>query len=64
MPLVELMTALELAAEDLSGICRQIPGGDLISLSHWRKAVQVAGYINRANDLYSFVLPFLNPVTA
>ena len=63
VPLVELMTALELAAEDLSGMCRQIPGGDMISLSHWRKAVQVAGYINRANDLYSFVLPFLNPVT-
>ena len=57
------MTALELAAEDLAGLCRQIPGGDMISLSHWRRAVQVAGYINRANDLYSFVLPFLNPVT-
>ncbi len=63
VPLVELMTALELAAEDLSSMCRQIPGGDMISLSHWRQAVQVAGYINRANDLYSFVLPFLNPVT-
>ncbi len=63
VPLVELLTALELAAEDLSGLCRQVPGGDLISLSHWRRAVQVAGYINRANDLYSFVLPFLNPVT-
>ncbi len=63
VPLVELLTALELAAEDLSGMCRQIPGGDMISLSHWRRAVQVAGYINRANDLYSFVLPFLNPVT-
>ena len=63
VPLVELMTALELAAEDLSGMCRQIPGGDMISLSHWRRAVQVAGYINRANDLYSLVLPFLNPVT-
>jgi hypothetical protein len=35
----------------------------LISLSHWRRAVQVAGYINKANELYSFVLPFLNPVT-
>ena len=63
VPLVELMTAFELAAEDLAGLCRQVPGGDLISLSHWRRAVQVAGYINRANDLYSFVLPFLNPVT-
>ncbi len=63
VPLVELLTALELAAEDLAGLCRQIPGGDMIALAHWRKAVQVAGYINKANDLYSFVLPFLNPVT-
>ena len=37
VPLIELMTALELAAEDLSGMCRQIPGGDMISLSHWRR---------------------------
>jgi hypothetical protein len=63
VPVVELLTAFELAAEDLSGLCRQVPGGDLIALAHWRKAVQVAGYINKANDLYSFVLPFLNPVS-
>jgi hypothetical protein len=63
VPLVEMMTAFELASEDLASLCRQVPGGDLITLSHWRRAVQVAGYINRANDLYSFVLPFLNPVT-
>jgi hypothetical protein len=62
VPLVELLTALELAAEDLSGLCRQVPGGDLITLSHWRTAVQVAGYISRANDLYTYLLPFLNPV--
>jgi predicted GTPase len=63
VPLVELLTALELAAEDLTGLCRQVPGGDLVALAHWRRAVQVAGYINKANELYSFVLPFLNPVT-
>jgi uncharacterized protein len=63
VPLVELLTAFELAAEDLSGLCRQVPGGDLISLSHWRRAVQVAGYIAKANDLYAFVSPFLNPIT-
>jgi predicted GTPase len=62
VPLIELLTALELAAEDLSGLCRQIPGGDLITLSHWRQAVRVAGYITKANDLYSYLLPFLNPV--
>jgi uncharacterized protein len=63
VPLVELLTAFELAAEDLSGLCRQIPGGDLIALSHWRRAVQVAGYITKANDVYAFVSPFLNPIT-
>jgi hypothetical protein len=63
VPVIELLTALELAAEDLTGLSRQIPGGDLISLSHWRKAVQVAGYITRANDLYAYIMPFLNPVS-
>jgi uncharacterized protein len=63
VPIIELMAALELAAEDLSGLCRQVPGGDLVSLSHWRKAVQVAGYITRANDLYAYIMPFLNPVS-
>jgi hypothetical protein len=63
VPLIELLTALELAAEDLSGLCRQIPGGDLISLDHWRRAVQVAGYLSKASDLYSYLSPLLNPVT-
>jgi hypothetical protein len=63
VPVVELLTAFELAAEDLSGLGRQIPGGDLIALAHWRRAVQVAGYITKANDLYAFVSPFLNPIT-
>jgi uncharacterized protein len=63
VPLVELLTAFELAAEDLAGLSRQIPGGDLIALAHWRRAVQVAGYITKANDVYAFVSPFLNPIT-
>jgi predicted GTPase len=62
VPLVELLTALELATEDLERLCRQVPGGDLVTLSHWRTAVQVAGYISKANDLYSYLLPFLSPV--
>jgi hypothetical protein len=61
VPLVELLTALELAAEDLAKLCRQVPGGDLITLSHWRRAVQVAGYISKANDLYSYLLPLISP---
>lgn len=62
VPLVELLTALELATDDLARLCRQVPGGDLLTLSHWRRAVQVAGYISKANDLYSYLLPFLSPV--
>ena len=63
VPLVDLLTALELAAEDLSQLCRQIPGGDLITPSYWKKAVQVASYIQRANDVYSYLLPIFSPVT-
>jgi uncharacterized protein len=62
VPLVELLTAIDLATEDLSRLSRQVPGGDLVTLSHWRTAVQVAGYISKANDLYSYLLPFLSPV--
>ncbi len=62
VPIVELLAAFELAAEDLAGLCRGIPGGDLTTMSHWRRAMQVAGYITRANDIYSYLLPFVNPV--
>jgi uncharacterized protein len=63
VPIVELMTALELAAEDLTGLCRQVPGGDLVTASHWKQAVQVAGYIQKANDIYSYLLPIFSPMT-
>ncbi len=63
VPLIELLTALELASEDLAGLSRQIPGGDMITLSHWRQAVQISGYISRANDLYSMISPILNPLS-
>lgn len=63
VPVVDLLTALELAAEDLRQLCRQVPGGDLLTPSHWKKAVQVAGYIQRANDIYSYLLPIFSPMT-
>ena len=63
VPLAELLTALELAAEDLGKLCRQIPGGDLINLAHLRQAVQVAGYLQKANDVYSYLLPIFQPWT-
>ena len=60
---VELITALELAAEDIEGLCRQVPGGDLITPGHWKTAVQAAGYIQKANNIYSYLLPLINPAT-
>ncbi|MFO0909365.1 MAG: GTPase [Isosphaeraceae bacterium] len=63
VPVIDLLTALELAAEDLTQLCRQIPGGDLITPDHWKKAIKVAGYIQRANDIYSYLLPIFSPVT-
>lgn len=63
VPVVELLSALELAAEDLTQLCRQVPGGDLITPSHWKKAVQAAGYFQKANEIYSYLLPIFSPVT-
>ncbi|WP_165074331.1 GTPase family protein [Paludisphaera rhizosphaerae] len=63
VPVVELLSALELAAEDLAKLTRQIPGGDMITLSHWRRAMQLSNYISKANDLYALVSPFLNPLS-
>ena len=63
VPVVELLTAMELAAEDLNGLCRQVPGGDMITPAHWKQAVQVAGYLQKANDIYSYLLPIFSPVT-
>ena len=63
VPVVELLTALELASEDLNQLCRQVPGGDLITASHWKKAVKAANLVSRANDIYSVILPLFNPLT-
>ncbi|WP_435008152.1 GTPase [Tundrisphaera lichenicola] len=63
MAVVELLTALELAAEDLANLCRQIPGGDLVTPADWKRAVVAAGYIQKASDLYTYLLPLFNPVT-
>jgi predicted GTPase len=63
VPIVELLTALELAAEDLNRLCRQVPGGDLVTAAHLKTAVQAAGYLQKASDIYSYLLPLFNPVT-
>jgi hypothetical protein len=60
---VDLLTALELAAEDLNGLCHQVPGGDLITPSHFKRAAEVSAFLSKANELYTYVLPVLQPVS-
>ncbi len=61
VPVIEILTALELAAEDLVGLCREVPGGDMVTPAHWKKAVQAAGYLSKANEIYGYLLPFFQP---
>jgi uncharacterized protein len=63
VPIVEILTSLELAAEDLTRLCRQIPGGDLVTYAHWKKAVVASGYLQRANEIYGYLLPIFQPLT-
>ena len=49
VPIVQVLTALELAAEDLVGLVREVPGGDMLTPSFWKKAVQAAGFFQKAN---------------
>ncbi|MDB5353138.1 MAG: putative GTPase [Planctomycetota bacterium] len=63
VPVVHILTALELAAEDLSNLCREIPGGDMVTPAHWKKAVQAAGFFSKANEIYGYLLPLFQPAT-
>ncbi|MEO6809664.1 MAG: GTPase [Isosphaeraceae bacterium] len=63
VPVVEIMTALELAAEDLEALCREIPGGDLVTYAHWKRAVQATGYLTKANEIYGYLLPLFQPMS-
>jgi hypothetical protein len=62
VPVVELLTAFQLAAEDLNLLVRQVPGGDLLTPAHYKTAMVASRYINRANELYNFLLPLFQPV--
>jgi predicted GTPase len=62
VPVVELLTAFQLAAEDLNILVRQVPGGDLLTPSHYKTAMVATRYITKANELYNFLLPLFQPV--
>lgn len=63
LPIVELIVAIELAAEDLEGLCRQVPAMDQLTPGHLKGLSKAVGYAQTANDLYSFALPVFRPVT-
>lgn len=62
VPVVDMLTALQLAAEDLAEMCRQVPGGDMFTPAHLKRAMQAAGWINRANEIYTLLMPIFQPV--
>ncbi len=62
VPLVDLLTAIELATEDLNAMIREIPGGDIVSLAHWKTAVGAANFVSRANEYYNYLMPLVQPV--
>lgn len=63
VPVVQMLTALELAAEDLGRLSREVPGGDMITPAFWKKAVQAAGFFSKANQIYGYLLPLFTPAT-
>lgn len=63
VPVLEALAAIELAAEDLSRLSRQIPGSDLVTPRHVKTAIQAAGYYQKASDWYGYLLPLINPAT-
>ena len=63
IPVVQMLTALELAADDLVHLCREVPGGDMVTTGHWKKAIQAAGFFSKANEIYGYLLPLFNPAT-
>ncbi len=62
VPIAELLTAFELAAEDLNLMIREIPGGDLATFAHGKAAVQAANVVAKANEYYNYLLPLFQPV--
>jgi hypothetical protein len=62
VPVAELLTALELASEDLGRLLREVPGGDIVTLAHWKTGQQVASFMSKAGEYYNYLLPLFQPV--
>jgi hypothetical protein len=63
LPIVDLIVAIELAAEDLEGLCRQVPAMDQLTPGHLKGLSKAMGFAHSAHELYNFALPVFRPVT-
>lgn len=63
VPIVDLIVAIQLAAEDLEKLCRQIPVMDQLTPGHLKGLTKAMGLAQSANELYNFALPVFRPVT-
>ncbi|MBI1322314.1 hypothetical protein GC170_03875 [bacterium] len=63
LPIVDLIVAIQLAADDLERLCRQIPVMDQLTPGHLKGLSKAMGVAQSANELYNFALPVFRPVT-
>lgn len=63
VPIVDLIVAIQLAAEDLERLCRQIPVMDQLTPGHLKGITKAMGVAQSANEIYNFALPVFRPVT-
>jgi hypothetical protein len=63
IPIVDLIVAIQLAADDLERLCRQIPVMDQLTPGHLKGLTKAMGLAQSANELYNFALPVFRPVT-
>ncbi len=63
VPIVDLIVAIQLAADDLERLCRQIPVMDQLTPGHLKGLSKAMGVAQSANELYNFALPVFRPVT-
>jgi len=64
LTLPEMLTVIELAAQDLAEIVdRYLPGGHLLTLRDWRRARQAMDWYQTANNIYWLISAAFSPVT-
>lgn len=63
LTLPEILTVIELAAQDLVELVNEnLPGGHLLTINDWRRAKQVKEWYNTASNLYWVVAAFFSPI--